>query len=106
MAGLNGVNGASALAKDFALLPPLAALGATMLYHGLDKLRGPQENMASHFEALGIRPARFWATATAITEACAGALTVLGVLTRPAALAVLVTQAVAVSKVTSRNGFD
>jgi putative oxidoreductase len=93
------------LAKDLALLPPRAALGATMLYHGLEKLRGSREQTEGYFHAMGLRPARFWTAAVGITEACAGALTVLGVLTRPAALAVLATQSVAIAKVHAPKGF-
>jgi putative oxidoreductase len=91
-------------ARDLALLPPRAALGATMLYHGLEKLRSVRET-AQSFESLGIRPAQTWARATGLAETAAGVLSVLGVLTRPAALAVLVTQGVAIAKVHARQGF-
>ena len=55
---------------------------------------------------MGISPGRPWALATALAETFAGASALLGVLTRPAALAVLVTQSVAIAKVHRRNGFD
>jgi putative oxidoreductase len=79
-------------------------LGATMLYHGAEKLRDPQKT-AAQFESLGINPAGFWARATAIAEAGAGVLMLAGWLVRPAALAVLVTQAMAIKKVHAPKGF-
>jgi putative oxidoreductase len=92
--------------KDLALIPPRAALGATMLYHGLDKLKADRrEHAAQAFHQLGIRPGHVWARATGITEVAAGVLSLAGVLTRPAALAVLVTQAVAVAKVHGPKGY-
>ncbi len=86
-------------------LPPRAALGSTMLFHGVQKLRDTHKAGQS-FEAMGVAPGRPWARATALAEAFAGAATLLGVLTRPAALAVLVTQSVAIAKVHRKNGFD
>jgi putative oxidoreductase len=79
-------------------------LGATMLYHGVEKLRAPEQATAQ-FEGLGIKPAGFWAKATAIAEAGAGVLMLAGWLVRPAALAVLVTQAMAIRKVHGPKGF-
>jgi putative oxidoreductase len=90
--------------RDTGLLAPRAALAASMLYHGLDKLRHPQKAAAS-FAFIGVRPPTFWMRATAIAETSAGVLTALGVLVRPAALAVLVTQAVAIAKVHGPKGF-
>ena len=87
------------------LLPPRAALGSTMLFHGVQKLRDTHKS-GQAFEAMGVAPGRPWARATALAEAFAGAATLLGVLTRPAALAVLVTQSVAIAKVHGRKGFD
>lgn len=92
--------------KDLALLPPRAALAATMLYHGVDKLKPANRDQAGYsFEGMGIKPGHFWAQTTGIVETAAGVLSLLGVLTRPAALAVLVTQSVAIAKVHRRNGF-
>jgi putative oxidoreductase len=101
--GSHGPEGAG-WRRDAGLLAPRAMLGATMLYHGVEKLRAP-EHAAAQFESLGIKPAGFWARATAIAEAGAGVLTLAGWLVRPAALAVLVTQAVAVKKVHGPKGF-
>ena len=90
--------------RDAGLIGPRAMLGATMLYHGVEKLRTP-EQVAAQFESMGIKPANFWARATAIAEAGAGVLMLAGWLVRPAALAVLVTQAVAIKKVHAPKGF-
>jgi putative oxidoreductase len=99
-------NGAR-LRKDLALIPPRAALGASMVYHGLGKLRGQgPEQAGGMFESVGIKPGKPLALATGIAEVFAGAAAIAGLWTRPAALAVLVTQAVAVGKVHSKNGFD
>jgi putative oxidoreductase len=77
-----------------------------MLYHGLQKLRGEgPAQTAQMFEGLGIRPGRFWATATGVAETAAGALAVLGIATRPAALAVIATQAMAIRKVHAPKGY-
>jgi putative oxidoreductase len=93
--------------KDAALLPVRAALGSTMIYHGLSKLKEPGPEQAGQmFSQLGIRPGKKWAVATGAAEVFAGVASLLGVLTRPAALAVLVTQAVAIAKVHAKNGFD
>ena len=83
---------------------PARMLGATMLYHGVEKLRAP-EKAASQFESLGIKPSRFWSRATALAETGAGLLMLAGWLVRPAALAVLVTQAAAIKKVHAPKGF-
>ena len=93
--------------KELALIPPRAALGASMVYHGLGKLKeGAPEKTGEFFESVGIRPGKRFAIATGIAEVFAGGAALLGLWTRPAAIAVLVTQAVAVIKVHARNGYD
>jgi putative oxidoreductase len=100
--GVGGINGA-----DIGLIPARTSLGATMLYHGLAKLRADsRQPTAAAFESLGIRPGRFWSLATGIAESFAGVAMVLGIFTRPAALAVLATQSVAIAKVHSPKGFE
>jgi putative oxidoreductase len=95
-----------AVSKDLALLPPRAALAATMLHHGREKLQAQTRQQAGEaFEGLGIRPGHFWALATGVAEACAGAFALAGILTRAAAVAVLVTQGVAIAKVHRPKGF-
>jgi putative oxidoreductase len=96
----------AARARDAAVVPGRMALGATMLYHGLEKLRRERrDEVTKMFASLGLRPARFWSLATAVAEFGAGVLTLGGILTRPAALAVVVTQTVAVAKVHASKGF-
>ncbi|MFY0567347.1 DoxX family protein [Archangium lansingense] len=88
-------------------LPLRATLGSTMLYHGISKLnREGLEQTSQFFENLGLEPARALALATAWTETLAGALALLGIGTRVAALSILVTQAVAIAKVHASKGFD
>src|SRR5256885_7804549 len=94
--------------KDAGFMPVRAALGSTMIYHGLSKLKEEEnrKQAGQMFEQIGIRPGRPLAIATGIAEVFAGVSAVLGFLTRPAALAVLVTQAVAIAKVHAKKGFD
>ncbi|MFP2960674.1 DoxX family protein [Myxococcus sp. 1LA] len=93
--------------KAAALLPPRLSLGSTMVVHGIAKLR-PEgtEQHAGFFEQLGLKPGKRWVIATGVAELLAGVSSILGIATRPAALAVLVTQAVAVAKVHGSKGFD
>ncbi|HEX8909128.1 MAG TPA: DoxX family protein [Anaeromyxobacteraceae bacterium] len=94
-------------AKDAALVPVRVALGSTMLYHGYEKLRGEGPRQTGEaFEGLGIRPGKAWAVATGAAELFAGAAAVLGIATRPAAVAVLVTQGMAVAKVHGPKGYS
>lgn len=77
-----------------------------MLYHGLQKLRGDgPAQTAAMFESMGLRPGRALAIATGIAETFAGAAAILGIATRPAALAVIATQAVAIVKVHAPKGY-
>jgi putative oxidoreductase len=93
--------------KDLALLPTRIALGATMLVHGLPKLgeEGARQT-GEMLEGMGIRPGVAWAKATGAAEVFGGASALLGVATRLGALAVLVTQGVAVAKVHASKGFN
>lgn len=77
-----------------------------MLYHGIAKLRGdgPAQTGAV-FESLGLKPGRPLAIATGVAEAFIGAAAVLGIATRPAAIATVVTQAVAIWKVHRPKGY-
>ncbi len=95
------------VAEDLALVPARASLGATMLYHGMSKLRGDgPEQTGRMFEQLGLRPGRTMALLTGAAEVLAGASAILGIGTRLAAAAVLVTQGVAVAKVHAPKGFS
>jgi putative oxidoreductase len=108
MPRIHHTNGVGAIGPaDIALLPARTSLGATMLYHGLKKLRPEGRKAAgAQFEGMGIRPGHAWSLATGIAEAFAGVAMLAGILTRPAALAVLVTQGVAIAKVHARRGFE
>lgn len=93
--------------REVAPLPTRAALGAAMVYHGVDKLRGKgPEQTTEFFETLGIQPGRPFAVATGIAELGAGILTLAGIGTRVAAAAVLVTQATAIAKVHGKRGYS
>ncbi|MFL5310733.1 MAG: DoxX family protein [Myxococcales bacterium] len=93
--------------KDAGFIPLRAAFGGTMIYHGLSKLKEERREQAGQmFEQLGLRPGKPLAVATGAAEVFAGIASVLGFLTRPAAIAVLVTQLVAIAKVHAKKGFD
>ena len=88
-------------------IPLRAALGSTMIYHGMSKLKEERREQAGQmFEQIGLRPGKPLAVATGAAEVFAGVASILGFLTRPAALAVLVTQLVAIAKVHRKKGFD
>jgi putative oxidoreductase len=92
---------------EVADLPVRLALGGSMLYHGLAKLRGDgPEQTGQMFESMGLKPGRTLARATGIAESLAGAAAILGIATRLAALAVLATQAVAIWKVHAPKGYE
>jgi putative oxidoreductase len=103
---VRAVNG-TGWTRDAAEVAARLALGGSMLYHGLAKLRGEGPARTEQFlSGIGLRNARFWARATGVAETFAGAAAVLGLATRPAALAVITTQAVAIQKVHRPKGFD
>lgn len=93
------------LLKAAAMVPARTALGSSMIFHGVGKLRAP-EPAGQAFHGMGVRPGKPMAIAAGLAEVFAGVGAVLGVWTRPAALAVLVTQAVAIWKVHGSKGFD
>jgi putative oxidoreductase len=94
-------------AKELAFVPARASLGASMLYHGAQKLRGDGlQQTAGMFEGLGLKPGRTWASLAGVAEVFAGASAILGLGTRLGALAVLVTQGVAIAKVHRGKGFS
>ncbi|MFT3915310.1 MAG: DoxX family protein [Anaeromyxobacteraceae bacterium] len=95
------------LTKELAMVPVRGALGATMLYHGSQKLRADgAAGMGPFFESLGLKPGPRWVRATGLAELASGAGALLGLGTRLAALAILVTQAVAIAKVHGQKGFE
>jgi putative oxidoreductase len=95
-------------AADLGLVPARFSLAATMMKHGLPKLQQGEgrEQAAGFMESLGFKPGHRWATAVGMAEVFAAGSLALGVATRLGALAVLVTQGVAVAKVHAPKGFD
>ena len=88
-----------------------AATGLMLMPHGAQKLFGwfggyGLEGTGGFFsQSLGLEPGLFWAALVGGVEFFGGLLLVLGLLTRPAALAVATLMAVAVLKVHLPNGF-
>jgi putative oxidoreductase len=98
---------AGAAVASAAHVPTRLALGSTMIAHGAQKFRGGAlEQTGRFFEKAGIRPGRKMAALAGAMEIGAGILAIAGIATRPAALAVLVTQTVAVAKVERKKGFS
>lgn len=93
--------------KSAALVPPRLSLGSTMVFHGLSKLKKEGvEQYTGFFEQIGFKPGKPWVIALGVTELVSGISAILGVATRFTALAVLVTQGVAIAKVHGSKGFD
>jgi putative oxidoreductase len=86
--------------QDVGLLVLRAGLGASMVLHGWPKLAGGAEKWAAigkHVSGFGIHFGHTaWGLAAALAEGLGGVLLVLGLATRPAALALVATMAVAV----------
>jgi len=84
-------------------------LGAILFPHGCQKLFGwfggaGLARFATIFENIGYKPGLFWVIVVGLTEALGGALLILGLFTRPVALAVLIFMLNAIW-VTSAKGF-
>lgn len=81
-----------ALGKLYAALDGLAfailriVAGAALMVHGWPKIQDPMK-LVGMVESLGFVPGPMWAVLLAATEFIGGLLLVLGLLTRPAALA-------------------
>ena len=94
---------------DIGLLVLRLVVGLTMAAHGSQKLFGwfggaGLERFATIFANIGYKPGLFWAVVVGLTEALGGLLLVLGLFTRPAALAVVIFMINAIY-VTSAKGF-
>ncbi len=79
--------------ESYALPILRAGLGIILMAHGCQKLFGMFGGMglnanAALFDRLGYHPGMFWGTLVGCTETFGGALLVIGLFTRPAALAV------------------
>jgi putative oxidoreductase len=82
--------------------------GAFLVPHGLWKLfgiTGSQEEMLAFFSAIGLEPAWTIMIAVGVVEVVGGVLIALGLLTRPAAFAAMVTTATAAIYVHLPFGF-
>ena len=84
--------------------------GLVLMPHGAGKLFGwfggrGIEGTAAGFARLGLEPALPLATVVGVTEFFGGLLIAIGLLTRPAAIGVVVIMAVAVFQVHLKNGF-
>jgi putative oxidoreductase len=95
---------------DFAQAVLRIALGAILIPHGMQKLFGAfggmgLEKNAALFDKLGYTPGVFWGTLVGCTELIAGTLLVIGLLTRPAAFAVVVFMINAVYFTSKTGGF-
>ena len=97
----------AALAEPaYALLRVVA--GAFLVPHGLWKLfsiTGDQAQMAQFFASIGLEPAFPLMIAVGLVETVGGILIVLGLLTRPAALAAAITTGTAALYFHLPNGF-
>lgn len=95
---------------DEGMLVLRAVLGWVMFYHGTEKLLGwwggeGLDGAADFFARQGFRPPRLMATVAGATEAAAGALLVLGLLT-PLACLMLIGTLVNVVALHLRNGLS
>ncbi|MGC2320987.1 MAG: DoxX family protein [Terriglobales bacterium] len=85
-----------------ALLALRLALGAIMIAHGAQKAFGGMPRFMGMLQNLGIPPVLGYLTLAA--EFGGGILLVLGLLTRVAALSILIDMSVAIAKVHFKNG--
>jgi putative oxidoreductase len=81
--------------SDYAEAVLRIGLGAILIPHGCQKLFGLFGGMglsanAALFDRIGYSPGMFWGTLVGVTELVGGVLLVLGLFTRPAALAVVI----------------
>jgi putative oxidoreductase len=80
---------------DFPALLVRLVVGSVFLSEGIQKFIYPETLGSGRFEKLGIHPAGFWASLTGSFEIVCGLLIVVGLLTRLAALPLLVVMGVA-----------
>lgn len=81
--------------NDMSLAVLRVFIGLTMAFgHGLGKLP-PPEMLVNGLKSMGLPAAEFFAWAAALAEFIGGILLAIGLLTRPAALSIVITMAVA-----------
>lgn len=95
---------------DWSFLVLRLVLGLTFMAHGSQKLFGAfggpgPAGVTKMMPALGFHPAVFWAWVLMLAEFVGGFLIVVGLITRLAALGIIVDMAVAIAKVHGKNGF-
>ncbi len=83
------------ISLDGALLVVRVWLGAMMAYHGFPKVFGNAQGFVEYLNKLGFPAPELWAALAGGAEFFGGLLIVVGFLTRPAAIAVLITMLVA-----------
>lgn len=101
--GLGGLYGAFAGYAE-----PLLrfVIGALLFPHGIQKIfYTGVDHVAQGFAQLGYHPALFWAWVVALTESVGGPLLAVGLLTRPAAAAVVIFMINAVWVTAHRGGY-
>ena len=86
-----------------AILVLRLALAAIMIYHGWQKVFGGMPRFMGMLQGMGIPPVLGYLSAAA--EFGGGILLVVGLLTRLAALSIVIDMAVAIDKVHWKNGF-
>ncbi|GAB4217293.1 MAG: hypothetical protein OHK0012_21360 [Synechococcales cyanobacterium] len=82
--------------QTFALTTLRVVAGTVMIHNGLDKLGDISGFASAYVEVIGLPFPLFFAYVAALTELVAAPLLILGLLTRPAALGLLSTMAVAI----------
>ena len=95
---------------DLGLLTVRAAVGLVFAAHGAQKLFGwwggpGMDRWTGVIEGMGVRPARLWATISALNELGGGLLLAIGLLTPVAAAVVVAQSAVIVARVHWAKGF-
>jgi putative oxidoreductase len=96
---------------DALVLPLLrAGLGLILIAHGAQKIFGWFSGMgitanAAFFEKVGYAPGMLWGTLVGCTELIGGALLVIGLFTRLAALSVAIFMIFAIHFTSTHNGF-
>lgn len=74
---------------DWAYLLLRVMFGLIFVTHGWPKLKSLKTN-ANHFEAMGIKPGKFWGTIVALVETVGGLALVVGLYTQVAAVLIAV----------------
>src|ERR1035437_5441298 len=102
--------GNTGFAMHLALLLLRVGLGAVFVFHGSQKVFDglASEKFLAMMQGMGLPllPPAVWAGMAAWSELLGGGLVLVGLLTRLAAVPLIVTMLVAIATVTGKNGFD